>query len=152
MAHTAITIDIYYDDLLLSAIDHKSVVVGILVVAAHDLLGIVRNEWNCDIAIEKAAILASDDQIAADARRAIGREEGKAARVAANLGVDYAAGRKRSFVKRHGTKHKERTAKSKRRTARAKTLRKRVKARARCLFTCGVLPSKLYGSAVMGPR
>ena len=117
---------------------------------ASDLKKMIKEELRCEVAEEKEAVVASSASLAEKVRIGIGAGMASRAPFAANLGVDFSAGRKRG-KRAKGTVRGTRFAKGKRRRKRLQTLRKLLGPRiAGHIFAAGLLPSIAYGADVNG--
>ena len=99
-----IRIKIYVDDL---QIDQEGTEAEILVsfpTAATTILKVLKDELGADIAEDKAALTASNNNLATALRKLIGKAAGAPTLLAKNLGVDVSAGRARRTSARTATR------------------------------------------------
>ncbi len=142
--------DNYINDNVLSMEGHKDVVVNALKKAAIDMDQVVREDLRCRVARRKTKIVATNDLVGKRLKRAaeaaIG---GELAPAAADLGIDYAAGRRRA---RHGAARTAaaRLKKGLRRRERLKRVAAVVGTSATNIFTTGAMTSMVHGSEVHG--
>ncbi len=142
--------DNYIDDNVLSAQGPPSSVVHDLVDAANILHELMTEDLGCRIARGKTRVVASSDEVGRRISRAIsGCVGGEMATAAPNLGVDFAAGRRRAAHGRSNTRA-QRLRKGFRRRKRLKRLAAVVGGRALGIFTTGTLSGMIYGSEING--
>ena len=154
MQAPSVSLDVYIDDLALSAeADDDKKVLEILVPATASLIHAVEEEMGSQVALDKAAALASSPSLAKQLRQALGKYAGtKCSVTAPNLGVDFAPGRARRLLVAGKSKRAGRVADLKRRKQRFLQVRKRVGRRAQIgrFFLQGAHPAFAYGIAVTG--
>ncbi len=112
----------------------------------------VQDVLGCTIEVEKAAMLASTAPLAADLKRRFGDLAGKAPaipRAAANLGIDYAAGRPRRAHVVSG-KRKRRMEKLALKAGRLARIRAIAGKRTVQIFAAGPMAEAVCGAAVNG--
>ena len=147
----AVDLDIYIDDLTTNgrgATD--SAVVEVCGKAADDLRTVINEERKCSIAVSKEAVVASTAELAQKVAKRIGKTTPTCERFAANLGIDYGAGRARGRRMR-GTIRGARYVKGVKRRRKLDSLRRLLGPRvAAHVFTSGILPSIVYGVEVNG--
>ena len=143
-------LDIYIDDITMSGAGMESLEVETRVVkAAKDMEKVVRCELKGSISIKKAAVVASDEKLAQSIRDKLGKLGGQKTKYAANLGIDYGAGKKRG--KASGKIRTARFLKGTRRKAKIKTLRSLIGPRLTAnVFTTGVLTAIAHGAEING--
>jgi hypothetical protein len=138
------------DDAVLEAMDDIAAV----------FLGVLQDDMHADLAYNKAVLDAAStterksEALAKRARIPLGAAVGIDVCVANNLGIDFAAGRKRGrWVRSNKTLKSQRMVKAKRRTKRAAKLRADMpsrKCQAKRLYTDNVRAVAYYGSEVHG--
>ena len=94
-----VILDAYIDDLVCATQGTESEVRDTLGSAAGQLAKAIRDDLGSEVAIPKAAVVASSDRLAAGIRKRLGTLGGKLTKVAANLGIDFHPGRARSHIK-----------------------------------------------------
>ena len=151
LRHPRCAVAIYVDGTTISAeADTEAECIEVICAAADELAAVIIGEIGGDIALDKAAVLASSPRLTRRLRDRLGALAGPDHRAVVSLGIDYAAGRPRAAV----------IARSRLATrfgaARAKIARlRRLQAAARsgrafALFSQGVLLGAAYGAAVVG--
>ena len=145
-------LDVYIDDItvIVTGKDNQQILTRCAKIAG-ELRVMIKDELRCEVADEKEAVVASSVDLAEQVMRTIGANS-RATNLewAPNLGVDFAAGRKRGTRTKNTVRHK-RLAKGKKRKKRLQTLRKLLGPRiAGHIFGAGVLPSIAYGAEVNG--
>ncbi len=149
MLNNTLRFDAFFDDLGVGATGSRAEVEHALVEGQAMLADVVERELDCEIELDKAAVVASDRDLTRRLVRRIGRRAGRQRTAAPNLGIDFAPGRARSAQNRGG-----------RRTGRFRGLaRKLIPFRQICrvvgpkaakIFVAGPLPYAVYGAAVNG--
>ncbi len=146
----AVALDNYIDDNVLSAQGPREHVVRVLRRAAADLDRTVREELLCKVARRKTKIVAADAEVGRRLRdaaeAAIG---GELAPSASDLGIDYAAGRRR---RGHGAARSAaaRLRQGMRRKARLRRITSAIGTSSTKVFTTGIMAGMVYGSEVHG--
>ena len=149
--HPKVKLEAYIDDLTLSTTgpSDKNVEVR-LVAAAKDLLEIITKELRCDLAYEKTAVIASNDELAATLAKRLACTGAVPAASTASLGVDLTCGRKRAAHKASGVR-KLRFAKGLKRMRRIRNIRQVIGgAKGGRVAAAGCMAATEYGSAVNG--
>ena len=117
---------------------------------AEELAAVIIGEIGGDIAVDKAAVIASSPRLTRRLRGRLGALAGGDQRVVVSLGIDYAAGRPRAPViarSRLATRFGAARAK----IARLRKLQAATRSgRAFSWFAHDVLPRAIYGAAVIG--
>ncbi len=147
--HPTTVLDTYVDDLCLSISARPETLVDDLAKAAAALEVVIEADLACVIALDKAAIVASTNQLARALARRLGDRAGELHEAPPNLGIDFGAGKKRKY---HGPRaiRKVRLRRAAARRMRLRRIRKVVGNRAKKIFTTGVLPDAAWGAAVNG--
>ncbi len=141
--------DGYYDDLVLSATGTELEVEYALTEGQVILADVIERELDCDIEVDKAAVVASSRELAARLIRRIGKRAGPSRRSAVNLGIDFAPGRRRSAQDRCG-KRATRLRGLARKLAPFRKICRVVGAKASKIFVAGPLPFAVFGATVNG--
>ena len=143
-------LDVYVDDITISVYGpDDSTVFHLLILAAEDMARVIHDQLRCSIALSKAAVLASSDALLGRLRERLGTLAGNETVVAANLGIDFSAGRTDGSSRL--PRKKARLQQGALRKPRLASLRKLVGGRvASCVFAAGILPSMVYGVEVHG--
>ncbi len=147
-------LDVFVDDVALTITGTKTQVVAAITEAKDVLKHEIEANLYCDIEMSKAAVVSSDAGLTRILARRLGDYAGPAParekrRATANLGVDYAAGGRRTVLVQSGKRRKRmRTLQLRsRRLARVRSLLGR---RAPIIFASGLLAEAEYGAAVNG--
>ncbi len=140
--------DDYVDDLVLNAVGTEAQVEQTLVEAQVILADVIHHELDCEIEVEKAAVLASSRDLTRRLVRRIGARAGRRRRTAPNLGIDYAPGRRRTA--QYGGKRTGRFRGLARKMAPFRRLCRVIGGKASKVFVAGPLPYATYGSVVNG--
>ncbi len=147
-------LDVYVDDLAVTVTGARGQIVDSMCAARDLLIEEVHGSLHCDIELSKAAVVASTQPITNELARRFGDMAGpqcsrRRRTAAANLGIDFAAGRRRKALAGGGMRRKRmRTLWQKaRRLARIRSLLGR---RATSVFVAGPLAGAEYGAAVNG--
>ena len=143
-------LDVYIDDFNIGAQGTPTSIQYTLTEAAEDLSGVIQEEFECSISLEKAAVVASSDLTLRLVRKGLGGLSGEHTTTSKNLGVDYAAGRMTCRQSRMSLTRRKRIAKVVRRKQRLRRLVRVAKQRAQKIFTTGMKPAGTYGVAVTG--
>ncbi len=145
-------VDMYVDDLALSVTGDAGDVVDSMEEAAeilrHELVDVLGTE----IELSKAAIVTSSAKLSHALKRRLGKLAGAAdvpPEAAANLGVDYAAGRPRRCHAASG-RRKRRLRRLAAKAKRLARIRQILGKRAATVFTTGPMAEAVYGAAVNG--
>ncbi len=141
--------DAFFDDLGLGATGTRSEVEHALVEGQIVLADVIERELNCEIEIDKAAVVASDRALAKSLVKRIGKRSGGLKAAAPNLGIDFAPGRARS-AQAKGGKRSGRLRGLARKLIPFRRLCKVLGGKASKIFVAGPLPFATYGSAVNG--
>ncbi len=149
------SLGVYVDDVSVSAEGSLSKVVEVMGDASELLKEEIEEALSCRIEVDKAAVVASSWRLTQVLRAKFGRMagpagDGKASHGAAlNLGIDYAAGKRRS-AHGPGAKRRARLKKLRNQTGRIARLRQIAGRRTPAIFVAGPLPAAVYGAAVNG--
>ena len=151
LRHPNIGMNLHYDDLFSSTVAaQKETVENRLMDAMQDLQEVVHAELKANIAQHKAVVIASDTTLQRRIASKLGKYGGDGLEVsAANLGVDYTAGRSmRTTAARNHLRRRFNKNVTKR--TRLMRLAKGSRRAARMVYTQGLLPSIGYGAQVWG--
>jgi hypothetical protein len=149
--HPEVDLDIYIDDLQISARGEPEQVEDKVCEAAADLREVVQLEIVANLAEAKAAVVASSGALAGAIRRRLGKDGGTDKETTVALGIDFASGRK--------TRRGGRLGRLARRVREVAGRRVRIRQLAKAarggrliqkIIKSGVVPTALYGAAVTG--
>ena len=135
--HTEISLDSFVDDVQLSMCGKQEEEGPSLAVAALDLAEVLTIQLGATISEQKAAVVASNNQVAEVVRKALGPLSDKETVIAKNLGVDFTSGRHRAMHSRLAT-----------RTRRMMAMAPRITKLARLRRSKGILLHKVFVSGI----
>ncbi len=140
--------DVFIDDVAITAEGPKAQVAANAATAHAMMRRALVEELGCQLAPQKAAIIASSREVGRATARALQQEEALVD-VAPNLGVDATAGKRRRCI-RVGSKKHGRFRAGKRRGWRLWAVARAVGRKALRIFTSGIAPGICYGAEVWG--
>ena len=140
--------DLFVDDWQVAIDGEEGQVVAQLVQAAELMDDQIQHRLGCSVSAEKAAVVASSNQLARR-RRGLRGLGGDGAMVVKNLGIDFSSGRGRSFRANSTTRAKRFSAIS-RRSKRLRILTSAVGSKAGRISIAGFKPAVGYGMEVWG--
>ncbi len=143
-----VDLEVYIDDVVLSADGDPGKVVSALADARAKLLRTVTDDLECKIAAGKTAVVATNKVTTARLADACGIPAAATA-AAVDLGVDITGAKPRSALSK-GTKRRARAEAAVRRRARLRRLAAVIGRRATKIYTAGIAPAGLYDSAIWG--
>jgi len=149
VANPSVGLEVYFDDLQISARGPARLVQKTLPEAASNLKKCIEVDLQATLAIDKATLTASSQDLLCNLREAIGAPAGPVVEVAQFLGVDSQLGRCRRKVFRK-SKLKQRISTVAARRPRLRRLRSGTGKGAVKIFTTGVLSAASYGAETMG--
>ncbi len=143
-----VDLEVYIDDVVLSADGDPGEVVPALADARAKLLKVVTEELGCTIAAGKSAVVATNKAVTAKLADACGIPAAATAS-AVDLGVDITGAKPRSALTK-GTKRRARAEAAVRRRSRLRKLAALIGRRATKIYTAGIAPAGLYDTAIWG--
>ncbi len=143
-----VDLEVYIDDVVLSADGDPGEVVSALADARAKLLKVVTEELGCTIAAGKSAVVATNKAVTAKLADACGIPAAATAS-AVDLGVDITGAKPRSALTK-GTKRRARAEAAVRRRSRLRKLAALIGRRATKIYTAGIAPAGLYDTAIWG--
>jgi hypothetical protein len=149
--HPYVDVDIYVDDITLTAHGKDDDEVhDHLCAATRDMLQVIEHRLKCSVAPGKTATVASNDALAKRIHATLQEAAGFPTTTAANLGIDYRAGRRRGRLGKNSCRG-GRLWKGRRRRQKIRSLRRLIGPRLTAqVFASGVLPSMDYGADIKG--
>ncbi len=144
-----VDLDVYIDDIALSAEGTTADVVTKLAEAREALHEVLTKDLKCRIAPAKSCIVASSGKVSRMLANKLGMK-GAVRRCAPNLGVDATAGGRRKLVKTRGAKRRTRLAGSRLRGHKLAGIAKTLGSRAIKVYTTGIAPEANFGAEVWG--
>ncbi len=145
-------LDVFVDDIALSVTGEAGDVVNGMEDAAEVLRHELVDVLGCEIEVSKAALVTSSAKLSSTLKKRLGKLAGAAdvpPEAAANLGVDYAAGKPRRCHAASG-KRRRRMRRLAAKSKRLARIRQLLGKRATAVFTTGPMAEAVYGAAVNG--
>jgi len=148
--HPHVDFDIYIDDLQTSTQGSGTQVLHRLLEAAGDLKFAVNHDIMADLAVAKAAVVASNRVLASKLRRSLGEDGGVEVACTPALGIDFSCGRKRAAAKGKTLGKRLATVAARRRRMADISKASKGSKQAHKLVQAGTAPAALYGACVTG--